>query len=200
MLAELDATDPRNAPLDARLAAVLQGEAPKDNAERLALAQWAYDTRRYAAGTRLWAAALAADPKLGDNLQAGHRYNAACCAALAGTGRGKDDPAPDEATRARLRGQALTWLRADLAAWSKILDSDDPKARAVVAPMLRHWQEDPDLAGVRDEAELARLPESERGSWRRLWSEVATPLARASSNPPGNGPPVVELPADLFAR
>jgi hypothetical protein len=37
----LQASDPRHA-LDARLAAVRACVAPRDNAERLALAQWAY--------------------------------------------------------------------------------------------------------------------------------------------------------------
>ena len=86
------------AALAARLPALLKGEDhPKDAAERLALAQMCYDTKRHAAAARFWAEALAADPKLGDDRQAGHRYNAACAAALAGAGQGKDDPPPDDA-------------------------------------------------------------------------------------------------------
>src|SRR5262249_31969475 len=34
--------------------------------------------------------ALRASPRLAEDLQAGHRYNAACAAALAGTSRGRD--------------------------------------------------------------------------------------------------------------
>ncbi len=70
-----------------------------------------YDTKRFAAAARLWAEALAADPKLGDDRRDNHRYNAACAAALAGCGRGADDPRPDDAARARLRGQALGMAR-----------------------------------------------------------------------------------------
>ena len=132
-LAELTASDPRFAALDARLAAMLKGEAPKDNAERLALAQRAYDTQRYATASRLWAGALEADPKLADDRQAQHRYNAACAAALAGCGKGKDDPLPDDASKVKLRRQALDWLKAELAAWSKILESGPPQSRPVVA-------------------------------------------------------------------
>jgi len=44
-------------------------ERPKDNAERLALAQMCYDTKRHAAAARFWRA-LEADPKLGDDRQA----------------------------------------------------------------------------------------------------------------------------------
>jgi serine/threonine-protein kinase len=83
-----------------------------------------------------------------------------------------DDPAPDEAAKAKLRAQALAWLKAELDAWSKILDSDDPKARAAVAPTLRHWQQDPDLAGVRDPEALADLPDEERQAWQALWADV----------------------------
>ena len=98
-LDELIASDPRFATLDTRLAAVLNGTAPKDNTERLELAWRAQSTGRYSAAARLWAEALEADPKLADSRQAQHRYNAACAAALAGSGRGKDDPAPDEAAQ-----------------------------------------------------------------------------------------------------
>ncbi len=57
-LAEFTANDPRFAALEARLEAVLAGAAPKDNAERLALAQRAFDTGRYAAAARLFAESL----------------------------------------------------------------------------------------------------------------------------------------------
>ena len=51
-----------------------------------------YDTKHHAAAARFWAEALAADPKLGDDRQAGHRYNAACAAALAGCRAGGGRP------------------------------------------------------------------------------------------------------------
>jgi eukaryotic-like serine/threonine-protein kinase len=171
-LADLTASDPRSAALDARLAALLKGEAPKDAVERLALAQRAYETQRYAMATRLWAGALEADPKLADDRQAQHRYNAACAAALAGCGKGKDDPPPDDASKAKLRRRALDWVKADLAAWSKILESGPAQTRPVAASTLRHWKEDTDLAGIRDDAELSKLPDEERAACKQLWSDV----------------------------
>src|SRR5262249_43180994 len=61
-----------------RLRAVLRGEArPADDAERLALAQVAYNTKRYAAAARLWAESFAADSKLADDGDVAHRYDAA---------------------------------------------------------------------------------------------------------------------------
>ncbi len=177
-LAELNAGDPRFAALDARLAAILKGEAPKDNAERLALTQRAYYTQRYATATRLWAGALLADPKLADNPQAGNRYNAACAAALAGCGKGKDNPPPDDASKFKLRRQALDWLNAELAAWSKILESGPPHARPVVASTLKHWKEDSDVAGIRDAAALAKLPQEERAACKQLWGDVDRLLSK----------------------
>jgi serine/threonine-protein kinase len=198
----------RLAALADRLPAILRGDdRPADNAERLALAQICYDTKRPAAAVRFWAEALAADPKLGDDRRAGHLYNAACAAALAGSGQGADDPKPDDTARARLRGQALDWLEAELAAWARVLDAGDPQARSVVAQDLRHWQADPDLAGVRDRDALAKLPADERRAWAALWKDVDALLEGAArpgptvSKPDGatpvrqGGPPAESRPS-----
>jgi serine/threonine-protein kinase len=129
--------------------------------------------------SRLYAEALQANPKLADDRQAQHAYAAARAAALAGCHQGKDDPPPDAAARAKLRGQALGWLQDELAAWSKLLDGGQPAARATVGRALEHWQADVDLAGLRDGAELVKLPEEERRAWRALWEDVGTLLKKA---------------------
>jgi hypothetical protein len=68
---------------------------------------------------------------------------------------GRLDPWPDDDTkRAKLRGQALAWLRDELAAWSKLLDDGAPDARARVQQALAHWKNDPDLVGLRDPTAL----------------------------------------------
>jgi hypothetical protein len=41
-----------------------------------------------------------------------------------------------------------------------------------VRKLLRHWQEDGDLSGVREPAALAALPAGEGKAWRRLWADV----------------------------
>jgi tetratricopeptide (TPR) repeat protein len=183
-LAELNASDPRFADLDARLAGVLNGQTAKDNTERLALAKRAYDTKRHASAAKLWAEALDADSKLATDRRAQHRYNAACAAALAAVGQGKDSPPPDEAAKTNLRQQSRDWLQAELAAWKKVLESARPEQRAVVIQTLRHWQEDPDLAGVRDPDALARLPESARAAWQSLWAEAAALIDKAGNAGP----------------
>ncbi|MFO0843718.1 MAG: hypothetical protein U0797_15195 [Gemmataceae bacterium] len=64
-----------------------------DNAERLGLAQLAFDRKHFAAAARLWAEALADDPNLGEDRKAQPRYHAAR-ATLAAAGLGRDVPAP----------------------------------------------------------------------------------------------------------
>lgn len=174
--------------METALPAVLRGARRPHNAiERLDLAQVCYSKRRYAAAARLADEALAMVPFLArPNL--GHRYHATCSAALAGSGKGEDDPPPDESARRRLRRQARDWLRADLDFWAAAIGRTDPKGRALIRQTLRHWREDADLAGLRDEAALARLDEDERAECRALWKRVEAVLMDAA------------FPADPFAR
>ena len=127
---------------------------------------------------RFYAEAFAAKPKLADVLEVSNRYNAACAAALAGCGQGQDAAALDDAERARLRRQALDWLRADLAAWGQLLQKQPEQAPARVQQTLRDWQQDQDFAGVRGDV-LANLPEAERQGWRQLWADVEQTLKKA---------------------
>jgi serine/threonine-protein kinase len=162
-----------------RLPAVLRGDDRPANAqEMLAFAELCSlpFERRLAAAARFYGDAFAADPKRADDLRAWHRYNAACYAALAGCGRGKDADKLGDKDKARLRRQALDWLKADLALRSKQAQSD----RAAVRQTLQHWKVDTDLAGVRGDA-LAKLPEAEREAWRKLWEQVDGVLAKVSA-------------------
>jgi serine/threonine-protein kinase len=118
---------------------------------------------------------------LADDLSAGHRYNAACAAALAGCAQGKDAAALESKEYARLRRQALDWLRADLEAWGGLLDKEPDKIRPILVQQLRHWLVDTDFAGVRGPQALAQLPEAERQPWQKLWDDVASLLARAQA-------------------
>ena len=180
-LAGLTAGDPAKAAIDARLSAVLAAKAPlKSDAERIGLAVRAYEKSLYAASARLYTAALASDPKLAGDRQVQHAYNAACAAALAGTGRGKDDPPPDETAKGKLRDQAREWLKAELAAWSKVLERGPAQMKTGVSQTLKHWKADADIAGIRDEIEMAKLPEVERAALQQLWKDVDQLLVRAT--------------------
>jgi hypothetical protein len=170
----------RLADLDARLPKLLEGkEQPADFAECLALAEMCRLYKHlYAASARWYGAAFGLRPASADDPSTGNRYNAACAAALAGCGQGEDAGKLEDKERARLRKQALDWLRADLTAWRSLLDKGPEKARPAIVKQLRHWQKDDDLAGVRDEGPVARLPEAERVAWQRLWADVGKALPK----------------------
>ena len=148
------------------------------------MAQRAYDKGLHATASRLWGEAIAADPELADDRTAQHRYSAACSAAMAGCRRGKDDPSPDHAARAKLRRQALEWLRAELFAWSKLGEIRPPQARHLMLEALKNWREDPDLAGIRDDQELDKLQEAERKDWQSLWIDVEALQGRLEAGKP----------------
>ncbi|MFO0889983.1 MAG: tetratricopeptide repeat protein [Isosphaeraceae bacterium] len=184
-LDRLRARDPRFEALDARLAEVLEGSEPKDKPERLTLAQRAYDTMHFAPAARLWSEALAADRSLTADRHAQHPYNAACAAVLAAGGQGIEGPSLDESAKARLRRQALGFLKQELAAWDESLRSGPPQAQPFVVQTLKRWREDADLADVRDAAALAKLPQSERKDFQALWNEVEALLRRLEAGAAG---------------
>jgi serine/threonine protein kinase/tetratricopeptide (TPR) repeat protein len=170
--------------LEGRLPRVLAGEESLvDGEERLAFADLAYRTRRFDLAARFFEEALAAGPGLANEPPGVHRYNAACAAALAGAGEGRDAGMLDGEARARRRAQALAWLRAELAEaasrWEK-----DTAARAGVVRALRHWLRDPDLKGLRDGDRMSALPPEEREECAGLWRDVEELLRRGAKKEP----------------
>jgi len=162
------------------LPAFLEGTyQPADQCERLAFVGAAEFNNLTCASTRLYEVAFAAEPSLANDPQRARRYYAACMAASAGCGRGKDALALNDQERARLRGQARQWLRAELAAWGKKLDSD-PAAKASMEDAFKRWRTDPDLAGLREPDSLARLPVAESRACRELWKEIDAQIERAT--------------------
>jgi serine/threonine-protein kinase len=165
------------------LPAFLAGKyQPQDSDERLALLAARLASYQlqglHGAAARLYSDVFAAEPKLAEAVSEGTRYYAARTAALAGCGQGKDAGKLDDKERARLRQQALTWLRAELMTWGKRLDKEPAKARADVFNALRHWQQDSDFTGVRGDA-VDKLSQAERPPWRKLWVDVEELRRRA---------------------
>ncbi len=181
--------------LTPRFSALLRGEDnPADNAERLAFARFAYDQKKFAIATRLWAEALASDPKLGDGRQTQYRYSGACAAALSAAGPGAEKPPLDTAAQAKLRGQALDSLTAELTAWEKLLTSGPPQDRPTIVRTLRHWQKDTDLASLRDQAALGKLPADEQKAFTQFWADVSALLKKAEEKPNAGPPPAPKDP------
>jgi tetratricopeptide (TPR) repeat protein len=170
----------REVELDPKLPGFLAGKTtPAGADERIALAELCYIKGLNRAVVRFFKEAFAAQPKLADDLDASHRYNAACAGALAGCGQGKDADKLDGKERARLRRQALDWLRADLEAYRGRLDKGPDTARSFVVNRMQDWLGDADLADVREPEALAKLPDIERQPWYELWAQVSETLARA---------------------
>jgi Flp pilus assembly protein TadD len=168
------------AALQDKLPALQKGEfKPRTSDELHAMAGLCKIKKLFLASARMYADAFADDPKLADDLKAAHRYDAACHAALAAAGQGEDAAKLDDKEKARLRKQALDWLRADLALRSKQLQSGQPADLAAAQVALQRWQQDKDLAGLRDKEALAKLPADEQEACRKLWADVQALLDKA---------------------
>jgi tetratricopeptide (TPR) repeat protein len=169
----------RLAELDGKLPGVLSGkEQVTDPSEKIGYAVLCFLKRLHATSTRYYQEAFNAQPDLMNDMRAGNRFRAARAAALAGTGRGEDAAKVGNPERVKLRRQALTWLRADLVFWTKLV-KENPNARTHVHETLRHWQTNPDLAGMREADALAKLPADERPAFTQLWADVAALLKKA---------------------
>ena len=83
--------------------------------------------------------------------------------------------------QARLRGQALGWLREDLAAWTKLAAGGKPDAKARITNAMNEWRMDDDFVGVRDKEALEKLPDDERRDWQKLWADVDALLKKTES-------------------
>jgi serine/threonine-protein kinase len=188
-----------------KLQAFRQGDwQPQDNNERLALLGICESEALYGTASRLCADAFAADPDLAERLTtqclrraaqesdksnraealiSNVRYRAARCAALAGSGLGKDSAKLSAAEQTHWRRKAIEWLRTDLAVLSETRDSGLRADGDLAQEILTLWQDEPDLAGLRDPAGLERLPEAERKGCLALWTEVGAALARCGNTP-----------------
>ena len=166
--------------VEARLPAILAGkERPDEAPTQRALAEWCLKHKRLPAmAAGLYASAFAAQPSLAEDPEAGNRSHAARAAALAGCGVGEDATQLDERRRAELRRQALDWLTAEHDAWAERHRLGKPGNRTAAAAAVRSWLTSEDLACVRDERALARLPAEEARAWQALWDKVATLAAR----------------------
>ncbi len=143
---------------------------PKDNSDRLAILGAARFKNLTLTCARLYADSFAADPKLLDEPRNSHRFNAACVAALAGSGIGDDAMKLSAPERMQWRKQARQWLGEEL---------NSTSAGTSVNKLLAGWQREPDLAGIRDAGPLEKLSAVEREECVALWARVAAMLNEA---------------------
>jgi serine/threonine-protein kinase len=151
------------------LPAFLEGRyQPRDNLERLGMAADCQAMELHVARASLWSAAIDADPALA----ASGRGHVVPPAALAGQGVGKDAHTLSDDGRRRWRERTRQWIRDELDVASGAAPAD-PGARDRAKATIRAWSTSGELAGVRDPAALARLPEVERREWAELWERAA---------------------------
>jgi hypothetical protein len=134
---------------------------------------------RHAAAARAYTAAFAAG---GPELPMPALVPAACSAARAGCGGGRDAP-PGDAARAALRAQARAWLAAALGSIRKAIPELRGADLARARQDLRLWQRLDALAPLRRPETLALLPAAERAGWQALWDDVEGLLRLAGPEP-----------------
>jgi tetratricopeptide (TPR) repeat protein len=164
--------------LDERLPDCLTGKTkPASPEEGVELAELCIRKQLYHAAVRFYDAAFTPISPRTAPLIGAYRYNAACAAALAGCGQGKDAGKLDAKEREQLRRQALDWMRGSLESVGRLLDKTPAKAPDLTNA-LKHWLADPDFVGVREPQALAKLPEAERQAWQKLWKDISEMLKR----------------------
>jgi eukaryotic-like serine/threonine-protein kinase len=183
---------------DVTLTKILKGTArPQNPDEAIALAEFSATNSLYGAAAYFYAEAFAAMPERTDSLQSDRRYAAACAAAEAGRGDGKDVPPLDDSARASARARSREWLRYELAGLDKLLKAGLPPVSIHVTSTLQRWKTDRRLAGLRDDAELVRLPLDEQRACRALWADVDRFIVKASMFlPPAPGRGSVPNPGE----
>jgi hypothetical protein len=150
----------RLAALESKRSDVLAGKLePATAAERFEAGLFCYYVGQPTAAVAYFGRALADEPSLTD--KTGNGYVAALAAVKAAA-------TADGSEAARLRRQALDWLRADLASFKQPA-ADVTAVRAEVARYRHH----PALAPVREGPALANLPKAERDEWQKFWTEAA---------------------------
>ncbi len=95
---------------------------------------------------------------------------------LTGDENGNEEPPLADA--AKLRRQALEWLKSELADSAKLLELDPPESRPAIVRAVEHLQQDSTLAGVREAQALGKLPEDEQKEWKTFWADVDSLLKR----------------------
>ncbi|MFO0953724.1 MAG: serine/threonine-protein kinase [Isosphaeraceae bacterium] len=156
-----------------RLPAIRAGkDQPRNDAERVDLAGVAVEAGWHAFAATLYAKALESDADVAQGKPSISRQFAARAAAVAGLGASRDQPPTDDAEKARLRAQALAWLRADLTAYTPPIKKGErnvPRRDALLN--LQAWLHAYEFAAFRGPA-LEALPASEQAAWRAFWADV----------------------------
>jgi eukaryotic-like serine/threonine-protein kinase len=172
----------RLVPAETHLSKILGGAGISADAGMVwALAEWCGQFKHASVtSVRFFEQAFKQQPALAADLDAKHRFHAACAAVQVGWGLDAEAAKLDDNSRAAFRKKAYDWLRADCDAW--IERHQNGKSGELPARTMEIWQKSKELAAIREEAALAKAPERERKDWQKLWADVNA-LALRSSGP-----------------
>jgi serine/threonine-protein kinase len=159
--------------LEPRLPALLAGSTRPANAgEALAAARLCDLGNKSDAAAQFYEAAFALAPNGTDpGSLASSRFAAATAAAQAVGSADTRETLSDE-RRAKLRRLALSWLR-DCFGLCSGAAADTPVGRAFAREVLDRCRNEKSFVALRQESDLARLPEAERSAWMQLWVDAA---------------------------
>src|SRR5262249_15618199 len=119
---------------------------------------------------RLYRKAIAAKPELVKDRAQQVRLSAACAAVRATSE--VSEHAVDDEERAKLIGDALAWLDAELAVLSAIPLEKNESGRTALMQELNRWKNRTDLAPMRDSDPLRELSAEQQAKCRVFWRKV----------------------------
>jgi tetratricopeptide (TPR) repeat protein/tRNA A-37 threonylcarbamoyl transferase component Bud32 len=156
---------------------------PRDRSERRLLTLHCVIREQYLAAARLHLDGLRDDAHWAEDLDAEARYDAARYAALVAAGKGEGASQLTEQERNTWQKRAVHWLQAELRRQTKHLENAPSRDRSIALDRLRWWQQEPDLAAIRDPDALAKLLAEEQQACRELWAAVEALLRKAGEKP-----------------
>ena len=172
----------RELALSTRFPAMIRGEdRPRDDVERLTLAQMSFDRKLFAAAGRHWSEGCRTTPSYATTARQGSPTAPPSL---------QPSPASDSA-RMNLRPMARRERSCAVRPSKGSRPNSPPGPGSLKPTLLRHaqtvardltrWKQDRDLTVIRDSETLARLPEAERKEWQALWAEVDSLLKHATA-------------------
>jgi eukaryotic-like serine/threonine-protein kinase len=159
------------------------GDLPETTQDVLAMIDLCRTYKQYhATAAGLYAGKINNTRTLAEDLERGHRFDAARSALLAASGHGRDPVNVNVEQQMALRKQAHAWLQADLAQWTKRLQERDVKALPGLLTRLPGWKYEPAFVAVRDSQKPGSLPKAEQADWLQLWSDLDQLLKKVAAN------------------
>ena len=152
-----------------------------DTDEHFLLAELLSIKKKYDASATEFVSAFGEGINASNNFYLQYGYAAARAAVQAGCGDADDGSLLSDAQKTQRLTEALHWLELTLSSYSALFDRDADNQGPQIKRILTLWLNDPDLASVRDEQQLAKLPRTAQEQWEKLWNDVKSMITRPTS-------------------